>query len=153
MRKSILVAIVLMLVIQTACVSKGDLEPDPRQVVLNMIRAMEKSDRTAVAHYLDLPSLLVPGERDYTLQMDSVRLFHDPNAILDDLCKGGLTWERWMGMQRIVGDASQSGDTAFVEVSFINKSTGTQYYNKWGLRKMNDRWKVFSFGVMGGADK
>ncbi len=77
-----------------------------------------------------------------------VRFFMDIDAILDDLTEGGLTHNRWMAMQRIVGDAEQSGDTAYVEVSFISQETGKQYYNKWGLRKMNDRWKIFSFHAL-----
>lgn len=132
----------------SGCSSKGDTEPNARRVVVKMLKAVEDNDRDALMHYLDFASLLRPGYRDYALQMDSIRTFKTPNDILDDLTEGGLTRERWLSMQRIVGNDSLSGDSAFVEVSFISKETNKQYYNKWGLRKVNNIWKIFSFGVL-----
>ena len=151
MRKFAVIFLLVAIALIQGCSSKGDQDPDPRQVVLNMLREMEKGDeeaRNALAHYLDFPSLLMPSDRDYALQMDSVRSFHNPEAILDDLTEGGLTRERWLSLQRVVGDAEQVGDTAFVEVSFTNKITDTQYYNKWGLRKINGLWKIYSFHTL-----
>jgi hypothetical protein len=112
-----------------------------------MFRAMEKNDRQTLAHFLDFETLLKAGTKDYALSMDSIRTFNNPEEILDDLMEGGLTNQRWMAMQRIVGSGSQMSDSALVEVSFINKKTNTQYYNKFGLRRVNDVWKVYSFSV------
>lgn len=151
MRKIIVIFLLAAIVLMIGCASKGDRDPDPRQVVINMLRELEKGDaeaRQALAHYLDFPSLLKSGNGDYALQMDSVRSFHNPEAILDDLTEGGLTRERWLSMQRVVGSAEQVGDTALVEVSFMDAKTDTQYYNKWGLRKINDLWKIYSFHTM-----
>lgn len=149
MRKMTIFALGAVLLIAVGCSSRGDKSSDPRQVVINMLRAVEQSDETALAYYLDFSSLLRPGEKDYALKTsDSPRVFTNPKDLLADLMKGGLTHERWMAMQRIVGDASLSGDTALVEVSFISQKTNTQYYNKWGLRKIDDMWKIFSFGVL-----
>lgn len=130
------------------CATVGDTTSDPRKAVINMIRAMEDSDSKALIHYLDFRSLMTPGETDYALQMDSVRVFMDIKAMLDDLTEGGLTHDRWMGMQRVVGSTERAGDTAYVEVSFISQETGKQYFNKWGLRQINERWKIFSFHCM-----
>lgn len=151
MRKFAVILVLVTLALIQGCSSKGDRDPDPRQVVLNMLREMEKGDeeaRKALVHYLDFPSLLMPRKGDYALQMDSVRSFRNPEAILDDLTEGGLTRERWLSMQRVVGGTEQTGDSALVEVSFNNKNTGTQYYNKWGLRKINGLWKVYSFHTL-----
>jgi hypothetical protein len=129
------------------CSSGFEKESDPGKVVVNMFRAMEKGDTATLVHYLDFESLLKPGEHDYALQMDTPRVFSNPQEIITDLLKGGLTHTRWVAMQRIVGSSTVSNDTALVEVSFINKSTSTQYYTKFGLRKVNDRWKIFSFNA------
>ncbi len=120
-----------------------------------MLKALEENDREKLAHYLDFSALLNPANRDYALQMDSVRRFRSPEDILNDLTEGGLTHDRWMSMQRIVAndEITESGDTAFVEVSFISKETNKQYYNKWGLRKINDIWKIYSFGVLPTEDR
>ncbi|MCP4567605.1 MAG: hypothetical protein GY841_08505 [FCB group bacterium] len=136
------------LLIVQGCATVGDTTSDPRKAVLNMIKAMEESDREALVHYLDFRSLMTPGKTDYALQMDSVRVFMDIEAVLDDLTEGGLTNDRWMSMQRVVGSAERTGDTAYVEVSFISQETGKQYYNKWGLSRINERWKIFNFHCM-----
>lgn len=121
---------------------------DPREVVLTMIRGMEHSDSIAIVSCLDFASLLKPSTTDYALRMDSVRVFPDSQAMLKDLMAGGLTRERWLQMQRIVGSTTTSGDTALVEVSFISRLTNTQNYNKWGLHKINGKWKIFSFHMV-----
>lgn len=139
----------LILLIAGGCSTRVNTENDPRKVVINMFAAMENNDREALAHYLDFKTLLTTTDRDYALQMDSVRQFYDPEQILDDLLEGGLTFTRWHLMQRVVGSATQQNDSALVEVSFINKETSTQYYNKFGLRKVNDVWKIYSFSVKG----
>jgi hypothetical protein len=138
------------LVVIGGCGPKIDTESDPRKIIINLFNAMDKSDRSALAHYLDFSSLLKTNVADYALQMDSMRVFYDPEQILDDLVKGGLTNTRWGGLQRIVGDAQQGTDTALVDVSFINQGTGTQYLTKFGLRKVGGNWKIFSFNFKGG---
>jgi hypothetical protein len=135
------------LLIMAGCSNKINTESDPRRAVIKMFQAMETNDRTTLAHFLDFETLLKAQENDYALQMDTARSFADPEEILDDLLEGGLTYQRWMALQRVVGSASQQNDSALVEVSFINKETSKQYYNKFGLRKVNDVWKIYSFSV------
>ena len=134
-----------LLFMAMGCSPKVDTSSDPRQIVLNMFRAMDASDRSALARYLDFPSLLKSGGADYALQMDSVRSFTDPEQLLNDLCKGGLTNTRWSLMQRVVGEAKESGDSAIVDVSFLDRSSGTQYLTRFGLQKFGGVWRIFSF--------
>lgn len=136
-----------MMIIISGCSSGANTESDPRKAVIKMFRAIENNDRESLAHFLDFEMLLKTGQRDYALKTDTPRKFSDPEEILDDLLEGGLTNQRWQAMQRIVGSASQTPDSALVEVSFINKETNTQYYNKFGLRKVSDVWKIYSFSV------
>jgi hypothetical protein len=147
MRKFLFALIPVILATFLGCSSGFENESDPRKVVIKMFRAMEENERETIAHYLDFESLIKPGLEDYALKMDSVRKFKDFNALLDDLVEGGLTYERWSPLQKVVGAATESTDSALVEVSFINKNSETQYYNKFGLRKINDRWKIYSFSV------
>jgi len=137
------------LVIIGGCGPKVDTDTDPRRIVLNLFKAMDNDDRPALAHYLDFASLLKTSVADYALQTDSMRVFYDPEQILSDLAKGGLTNTRWGAMQRVVDDVQQGNDTALVEVSFIDKGSSTQYMTKFGLRKIGGNWKVFSFNFKG----
>lgn len=147
MRRMFAVISILILTAVAGCSGKYA-ESDPQQVVVRMLRGMENNDREAIAHYLDFPAFLNLRDRDYALQMDSVRTFSNPEQILDDLTKGGFTYTRWMKMQRVVGALELHGDTAYVEVSFIDKEASRQYYNKWGVRRIKNGWKIFSFGTM-----
>jgi len=124
---------------------KGD--ADPRKAVLSMFRAIENEDRAQLAHCLDFESLLKSTGVDYALKTDSPRVFSNPEEILNDLLKGGLTNQRWLAMQRIVDKSTQSGDSALVDVSFVDKTKSIQYLNKFGLRKVNGVWKIYSFSV------
>jgi len=138
----------VFLVLITACSSES--AGNPKEAVKHLFGAMERDDRAAIAHLLDLPQLMSITDEDYALQRPEARVFHNPEDILDDLTGDGLTKNRWFGMQRVMGKTEVVGDSAFVEVSFIDKKTNIQYYNKFGLHKVNDRWKIYSFRTIGG---
>jgi len=145
MRTISLVIIVAAIMMLVGCSSKVNTEIDPRRVVMNMFGAMEENNREDLAHYLDFSQMLGRADRDYALSGDSARVFYTTEEILADLVDGGLTKKRWFSMQRVVGECTQSGDSALVEVSFIDQSNGTQYYTKFGLRSINGVWKIYSF--------
>jgi hypothetical protein len=132
----------------TGCSLGGD--DSPREAVIKLFGAMERDDRAAIAHLVDLPRLMGITDEDYALQTDEPRVFYNPADVLNDLTGDGLTKTRWFSMQRVIGRTEIQGDTAYVEVSFINKKTDVQYYNKFGLHKVNDRWRIFSFKTMSG---
>lgn len=106
---------------------------------------MERDDRAGIVILLDLPALMNITDHDYALQRKEARVFHNPELLLDDLTGAGLTKTKWFNMQRIIGKTEIRGDSAFVEVSFISNETKTQYYNKFGLHRKNDRWRIYSF--------
>jgi hypothetical protein len=127
----------------SGCAQKG--AESPKDAVIKLFGAMERNDKAAIAHLLDIPALMSIRDEDYALSNDNPRVFHNPMDILDDLTGLGLTKTRWFSMQRVIGQTEMVRDTAFVEVSFINKNTNIQYYNKFGLHLANDLWKIYSF--------
>jgi len=127
----------------SACSSGGG--NGPKDVVISLFGAMERDEKAAVAHLLDLPALMEIEGEDYALQRKSPRKFYNPEDILDDLTGDGLTKSVWFSMQRVIGSTRIDGDSAFVEVSFIDKEKGIQYYNKFGLHKKEGIWKIYSF--------
>jgi len=118
---------------------------DPRQVVIAFFGAMEKNDQASLAHLLDLGALMKNTEEDYALQGTKPRVFVNPQQILDDLTHDGETKQRWFSLQRIVNQAEITGETATVEVTFVDKDASRGYRTKFGLRKTGERWKIFSF--------
>ena len=139
---------IISLLLFVMAVSCGESQDSPRNTVIHLFGAMERNDRAAVNDLLDLSSLMQEGPQDYALSSDSARVFHSPDEILDDLTGDGLTRQRWFSLQRVVGSADIKGDTAFVEISFVDKAKGIQYFNKFGLHKVNGRWKIYSFRTM-----
>ncbi|MFQ5452680.1 MAG: hypothetical protein ACE5D6_00650 [Candidatus Zixiibacteriota bacterium] len=118
---------------------------DPKSVVIAMFGAMEKNDKAALAHLLDLPELMKSENKDYALQMDNPRVFTSPQQILEDLTGDGVTKTRWFSMQRIVNKTDILGETATVEVTFVDKQKSIQYYTRFGVHLVNGKWKIYSF--------
>jgi hypothetical protein len=150
MKQVLLLMIPVLLMITAGCSSGKNTETDPRSAVLKMFRAMENGQRETVAHFLDFPSLLEPKDTDYALNLATPRVFHDPEEILNDLAdSSGQTFKRWAAIQKIVNAAEVYGDTAYVGVTFVDKEAdggqGRGYLTKFGLKKMDGVWKIFSF--------
>ncbi len=138
---------ILILVIIVSC---GESTESPKKVVIKLFGAMERDDRAAIKHYLDLPAIMEKGPEDYALKADTARVFHSPADILDDMTGQGKTKSRWFALKRVIGKQTIKEDTAFVEVSFIDEKNSIQYYNKFGLHKKDGRWQIYSFRTLSG---
>ncbi len=134
---------ILILALASSCADEA--RTDPKAAVIAMFGAMEKDDRATLAHLLDLAELMKNINEDYALQTTSPRVFTNPEQILDDLTGDGMTKKRWFSLQRIVNKAEIVGETATVEVTFVDKDQSRGYRTKFGLHKAHDRWKIFSF--------
>ena len=142
------ICLILLLGFVVSCSSSGD--TDPRKTVISLFGAMEKNDKAALTTLLDLPELMLHINEDYALQTDTPRVFTNPEQILDDLTGEGLTKKRWFALQRIINKSSISGETAIVEVTFVDKERSRGYRTKFGLHRVNGRWKIFSFKTISG---
>jgi len=126
------------------CTSSGP--ATPKDAVIAVFGAMEKDDKAALAHLLDLAELMMNDDNDYAFgDDDSPRVFGNPKEILDDLTGDGLTKRRWFSYQRIVGRTEVEGESARVEVTFNDKENSKAYLTKFGLHVINGKWKVYSF--------
>lgn len=118
---------------------------DPKSTVIAMFGAMEKNDQAALAHLLDLGELMKNLETDYALQTDQPRMFTSPQQILEDLTNEGKTKTRWFSYQRIIAGTQLTGETATVEVTFVDKAGSKGYRTRFGIHVVNGRWKIYSF--------
>lgn len=123
----------------------GSSPNDPKETVISFFGAMEKNDEAALAHLLDLAELMKNSKTDYAFQDDEPRVFTSPVQIIEDLTGEGITKKRWFELQRIVNRAEVVGQSATVEVTFIDKKTSTSYMTKFGLHIVNEKWKIYSF--------
>ena len=118
---------------------------DPREVVIAFFGAMEKDDKAALARLLDIARLMENSEQDYALQKEDNRVFTNPEELLDDLTGDGETKQTWFKYQRIVNQAKISGQTATVEVTFVDKEASQGYRLMFGLERTEGRWRIYSF--------
>ncbi|MFH2035754.1 MAG: hypothetical protein ABIJ45_05070 [Candidatus Zixiibacteriota bacterium] len=138
-----LIIFIMAAIMISACESKYS--SDPKDTVIKLFGAMERNDKAAILPLIDLAQIMERGTSDYALQTDQPRVFHQPEELLEDLTGEGLTKTRWFSMQRVIGEVDMLGDSATVEVSFINKTTNIQYYTKFGLYKKEGYWKIYTF--------
>jgi len=118
---------------------------DPKQIVISMFGAMEKNDKAALIRLLDVPELMKETGDDYAMQSGKPRVWTSPEQILDDLTGEGRTKTVWFKHQRIVNAVQIAGESATVEVTFLNKETSRAYLTKFGLHKKHGKWMIYSF--------
>jgi hypothetical protein len=140
-------AAILALVIMPSLLSGcGGMDmSEPREVVISLFGAMEKNDEAALAHLLDIPELMRNSQEDYALQVENVRVFTNPEDILKDLTGEGETKRVWFAHQRIVSNARIMGETATVDVTFVNKAASHGYRTTFGLHLKYGEWRIYSF--------
>ena len=123
----------------------------PRKTVISLFGAMEKNDQAALLYVLDMPELMKNLNEDYALQIESPRLFTSPEQILEDLTGEGQTKTTWFALQRIISSVNHTSDeTATVDVTFVDKGKSKGYRTRFGLHKINDKWKIYSFKTISG---
>ena len=147
--------LILLACLLAGCFLAGcadDADSEPRKVVMALFGAMEKNDEARVARLLDLPALMKNVEEDYAVTTDNPRVFTNPRDILLDLTGDGLTKRRWFSFQRIVNQAEVMGDHATVDVTFVDKENSKGYMTKFGLHKVNEKWRIYSFKTVQGVD-
>jgi hypothetical protein len=144
-----LALIALLLIGMWSC--SHDARPAPKDTIMLMFDAMRESDSVSLAMNIDLaaaarsleldlaPSVTGSGE----VPVDSAAL------LLSSLVGDGRLRKRWLtDNQIVIGKTETKGDIALVEVSFIDKITRVQYYNKMRLVFRNNRWIVTDFHTL-----
>ena len=119
--------------------------PPPERTVYTFFDAMTQGDANQLALVLD--STVFSGaskapELDTLFAGASYEARR--NRILLELTGGELK-QRWLSRQVIVGQVEQRGDSAKVEVSFVDKESGKQFLTRFGLVKKGNDWRIFSF--------
>ena len=146
----LLFSVCLSLTVLLACADSA--EDAPRKTVISLFGAMEKNDQAALVYLLDLPELMKNLNEDYAIETDSPRVFTRPEQVLEDLTGEGLTKKTWFSLQRIINKGHVEGDdVASVDVTFVDKEKSQGYMTRFGLHKVNGKWKIYSFKTISGS--
>jgi len=120
----------------------------PKDTIMSFFGAMRSADTLVIERVVDLERILAERKNELIsagriAEADSL----NRAKMIGELTEGNLN-QMWLKNQIVVGKTEKSGDTALVEISFIDPNTGTQYYNKMALYKKDDSWKIFAFKVL-----
>lgn len=117
--------------------------PDPRENVKQLIAAVDQSDTTALKESLDL-NWIVNQRLKGVPEKDSLASFlKKRQELLDDLTGNGATRVSWNNSLVVIGKSEVAGDSATVEVTYIDKTNGIKDYTRMGLYFKEGKWKVY----------
>lgn len=120
-------------------------EEPPDRSVYAFFDAMTQGDANRMAAVLDSSIFLGnSGAPELDTLWPGAGWEHRQNRILLELT-GGNVKGLWLSNQVIVGRSERRGDTADVEVSFVDPVTDKQYLTRFGLVKKGKTWGIFRF--------
>lgn len=141
----IFLVFLIFLVTTWSCSNK----PDPREDVKKLIAAVDQSDTTALKESLDL-NWIVNKRLEGIPEKDRAELFSKKRQeLLDDLTGNGATRTSWNNSLVVIGKSEVVGDSATVEVTYIDKTNGIKDYTKMGLYFKDGKWKIYDLKLRG----
>jgi len=122
-------------------------KPDPRETIKKLITAVDESDTSALIKYLDFKEILRESLEGFS-EKDKEEFFPQlRQQLLKDFSGEGFTRMSWKNSLLVVGKSEVEGDSATVEVTYINKLSGTKDYTKMGLHLKEGKWKIYNLKV------
>jgi hypothetical protein len=117
--------------------------PDPRTTVKKFIDAVDQSDTSVIGELLDFRSLFRGSLEGFSEKSKEELIPELRQNVLKDFSGEGVTRMTWKNSLLVVGKSEVAGDSATVEVTYINKLSGTKDYSKMGLHFVDGKWKIF----------
>jgi hypothetical protein len=135
-----------LLIITLLCASRCSKSPSPRVVVMDFIEAVNKADTASIDRYLDLDRFTQEKIKELP---DAERQEIFPKVkeqIRNDLLGSGATRLKWQNKMIVVNKEDIQGDSALVEVTFVDQKTGITEYHKAKLYKKERNWLIYYIG-------
>ena len=138
----------LILIGLSACGQGG--RPSPRSVALEVFAAMRTSDSTFLRKHVDLERIGLKMRDDLMIPAIDTSAIEPiwADRLLASFTGEGTIRERWLSNQIVLGKHATIGDTALVELSFIDRVTHMQHYNKMRLVYQDSIWIITDFRTM-----
>ena len=132
--------LIIVLILFTYQCSKA---PDPRVVVMDFIEAVNKADTASMDKYLDLDKFTQEKIKEFP-EAERQEIFPKvKEQIRNNFLGTGGTRLKWQNKIIVVNQESIQGDTALVEVTFVDQKTGITEYTKAKLYKKNKNWLIY----------
>lgn len=116
--------------------------PSPRVVVMDFIEAVNKADTISIEKYMDLDRFTQEKIKDLP-EAERQEIFPKVKEQLKDNFLGsGGTRLKWQNKMIVVNKEDIKGDSALVEVTFVDQKTGITEYTKAKLYKKDKNWLI-----------
>jgi len=117
--------------------------PSPRVVVMDFIEAVNKADTASLEKYLDLDRFTQEKLKGLP-DTQRVKVFAGVKEQLrENFLGSGATRLRWQNKMIVVDKEEIEGDSARVDVTFVDQKTGITEYTKARLYKRDNRWWIY----------
>jgi hypothetical protein len=147
MRKALtVISAVLLLITFTSCEQKPS--DQARAKVLDFVKALGSDGSIDLDQYLSINDLVRENAENVYIYNDSLSISKNIENYRALFEPNGKVRRIWTQRQIVVGGGEVKGDTALVEISFIDKETGLWSHNKMGLKLTDEGWRIFAFKLL-----
>jgi hypothetical protein len=117
--------------------------PSPRVVVMDFIEAVNKADTASIEKYMNFNRFAQEKIRE--LPEGSMQQFTPQykEQLVSSFLGNGLTRLDWQNKMIVVNDEKIMGDSALVEVTFVDQETGLTDYTNAKLYKKDKKWLMY----------
>jgi len=117
--------------------------PSPRVVVMDFIEAVNKADTASIEKYLDLDRFTQEKLKELP-DTERAKVFPAVKKQLwSNFLENGATRLKWQNKMIVVNREDIRGDSALVEVTFVDQKTGVTEYTKAKLYRKDTRWWIY----------
>lgn len=115
----------------------------PRDVTFKFINAVLDGDSLAILEYLDIDGMV---EKRMQLIPDTLETPESlREKILQNLTGDGLTRTNWLKQKIVVNREIVQGDSAKVEMTFMDESANRIDYSMVYLYRKDGRWRIYFY--------
>ena len=117
--------------------------PSPRVVVMDFIEAVNKADTASIQKYMDFN--MFAQEKIKELPEGDKQQFTPQykEQLVSSFLGNGFTRLDWQNKMIVVNDEKVMGDSALVEVTFVDQKTGLTNYTNAKLYKKDKKWLMY----------
>lgn len=116
----------------------------PRKVTFDFIYAVLDGDSAAIEQYLDLDAMISRRMAEFP-PPDTVTPEMLRRTLMANLTGDGGTRQHWKNQRIVVNQEFVEGDSARVEMTFIDQTTGKMEYSMVYLYRRDGRWRVYFY--------
>jgi hypothetical protein len=134
----------LILVVASFFILSCGGRPNPRKIAMEFIEAVYASDSSAILKYVDFEEVARDKMKHLPedMQLGNLDLLKD---LFRSLVRNGSIRAKWESYRIVVAGETVREDSAWVDVTFMHKKTGSTRYTQMILLWKDNSWKIASY--------